>query len=168
MKKLFLLLFLTGCSTTYVQDLHKPVSTFPQWDGVLKREAVVNGSKDPAYFDIIRVNREYNAFPYKNDVADEWSTPKEFVARGKGDCDEYAVAKYYALRENGFTPEQLNMVIFERAVTQSQHIVTVVKFENEEYVLDNEIPKPVLAKDYFKKVRIIMKLNENGIENETK
>lgn len=165
MKKLFLLLFLTGCSTTYVQDLHKPVSQFPRWQGVLERQPVVNGAHDPAYFDIIKINRDYNTLSYKNDSIDEWSTPKEFVARGRGDCDDFAVAKYYALRERGFTPSQINMVILERPVTQSQHIVTVVRFEKDEYVLDNEIPKPVEAGEYFKNTRILMKLNENGIEN---
>ena len=34
--------------------------------------------------------------------ADRWSAPLATFATGKGDCEDYAIAKYVALREAGF------------------------------------------------------------------
>lgn len=164
MKKIFVLLFLTACSTNYVKPINGSLNQFPEWAKVLERQPVVNGTSQPTYFDVVKVNRDYNTLTYKTDIDDEWSTPKEFVARGKGDCDEFAVAKYYALRERGFRPDEVAMVIIEKPLTQAIHIVTVVKLSGEEYVLDNEIPKPVNASEYFGKARVLVRLNELGVE----
>ena len=34
--------------------------------------------------------------------ADRWSAPLATFATAKGDCEDYAIAKYVALREAGF------------------------------------------------------------------
>ncbi|MFQ6016751.1 MAG: transglutaminase-like cysteine peptidase, partial [Kiloniellaceae bacterium] len=52
------------------------------------------------------VNRFFNRWPYKTDrmvygVGEYWATPTEFMSRS-GDCEDYAIAKFFALRELGF------------------------------------------------------------------
>ena len=34
-------------------------------------------------------------------VTDRWSAPLATLASGRGDCEDYAIAKYVALREAG-------------------------------------------------------------------
>jgi predicted transglutaminase-like cysteine proteinase len=52
-------------------------------------------------------NQQVNsAIRYKTDaeqwgVADRWSTPLQTFATGFGDCEDYAIAKYVALRQSG-------------------------------------------------------------------
>jgi transglutaminase-like putative cysteine protease len=54
---------------------------------------------------LIQVNRYVNEIQYMQDVAnwgesDHWAAPAEFFANG-GDCEDYAIAKYFLLRELG-------------------------------------------------------------------
>ena len=62
-------------------------------------------------------NQEVNsAIRYKTDaeqwgVADRWSTPLSTFATGFGDCEDYAIAKYVALRQSGVPVGDLRMVL---------------------------------------------------------
>ena len=40
-------------------------------------------------------------------VSDYWATPFEFLARDKGDCEDYAIAKYFVLNHLGITPNKM-------------------------------------------------------------
>lgn len=42
--------------------------------------------------------------------ADHWATPDELMARGAGDCEDYAIAKYFALLATGLPAEHLRIV----------------------------------------------------------
>jgi len=68
-------------------------------------------------------NRAVNmAIRYMSDYAqhgeaDRWSAPLASFATGKGDCEDYAIAKYVALSEAGFAREDLRLVLVrDRAV----------------------------------------------------
>jgi len=58
------------------------------------------------------VNNFFNRVSYGSDmdiytVSDYWATPYEFLARDEGDCEDYVIAKYFALLELGFKSSQL-------------------------------------------------------------
>lgn len=58
------------------------------------------------------VNTWYNHIQYKSDkstygVSDYWATLYEFVGKGRGDCEDYTIAKYYTLKELGFNIKRL-------------------------------------------------------------
>jgi predicted transglutaminase-like cysteine proteinase len=60
------------------------------------------------------VNLVMNGFRYAADVdtsgeEDHWDTPLEFVARGVGDCEDFAIAKYFMLLEAGIAPELVRL-----------------------------------------------------------
>jgi hypothetical protein len=44
-------------------------------------------------------------------VDDRWSPPLETFATGRGDCEDYAIAKYVALTEAGVPPEDVKIVV---------------------------------------------------------
>lgn len=53
------------------------------------------------------VNNFFNYVPYSSDIKnwgkkDYWSTPLELLGKDKGDCEDYVIAKYFALKELGF------------------------------------------------------------------
>src|SRR5258708_18703394 len=75
-------------------------------------------------------NRAVNAaIRYVSDYAqfgeaDRWSAPLATFATAKGDCEDYAIAKYVALREAGFPREQLRLVLLrDRAVLQDHSVL---------------------------------------------
>lgn len=58
------------------------------------------------------VNVFFNLFQYYTDLAhwgtpDYWATPLEFVVSGGGDCEDFAVAKYFTLLALGVPDEKL-------------------------------------------------------------
>jgi predicted transglutaminase-like cysteine proteinase len=58
-------------------------------------------------------NRYFNTIPYFPDkvhwqMEDYWATPAETVASHGGDCEDYAIAKYFALKERGIPIEKLD------------------------------------------------------------
>lgn len=42
--------------------------------------------------------------------ADYWATPLESLGRGAGDCEDFAIAKYYSLREAGVPSAKLRLI----------------------------------------------------------
>lgn len=47
---------------------------------------------------------------------DYWATPMETLGKGAGDCEDFAIAKYFTLKEMGVAPEKLRL-IYVRAKT---------------------------------------------------
>jgi predicted transglutaminase-like cysteine proteinase len=88
------------------------------------------------------INRTINlALAYTSDlaqhaVADRWSAPLASFASGRGDCEDYAIAKYLALTELGVSAEDLRLVLVETR-TPGSHAVLTVRFEGRWLVLDN-------------------------------
>ena len=58
------------------------------------------------------INNFFNNVPYSKDIKiwgkkDYWATPLEFLGKDKGDCEDYVIAKYFALRTLNIKSEQL-------------------------------------------------------------
>lgn len=88
-----------------------------------------------------RVNAFFNRWPYRLDrdvyrVADYWATPREFLQHS-GDCEDFSIAKYFALRQLGFPAESLRVVVLRDEIRGIAHAVLVVYLDEEAYVLDN-------------------------------
>ena len=79
------------------------------WDSMLeasKNESVLTK--------ISNVNDFFNKLTYKTDLAnwkkkDYWATPFEFMGIGAGDCEDYAIAKYFSLIKLGIPDEKLRI-----------------------------------------------------------
>ena len=69
-------------------------------------------------------------------VEDYWATPREFFAKG-GDCEDYALAKYAALRAAGFAQDDLRFLIVRLPHLQTDHAVLSVRHEGRWLILDN-------------------------------
>lgn len=50
---------------------------------------------------------------------DYWATPLETLGRGAGDCEDFAIAKYYSLKEGGVAPEKLRLIYVRAKVGSS-------------------------------------------------
>ena len=70
-------------------------------------------------------------------VADRWSPAANTLARGRGDCEDYAIAKMAMLRRAGFAERDLYLVILKDLVRRADHAVLVVRSEGHFRVLDN-------------------------------
>lgn len=90
------------------------------------------------------VNAFYNKILPVNDslkykVDDHWATPKEFLINGKGDCEDYAIAKYFTLLEAGIPKEKLFLSVVKVKGEANYHMI-LLYIENKKstpLVLDN-------------------------------
>lgn len=87
------------------------------------------------------VNSFFNKWPYRLDqdaygVSDWWATPQEFL-KISGDCEDYAIIKYFALRELGFSQEELRIVVVKDRIRGIAHAVLAVFTHGDAYILNN-------------------------------
>jgi hypothetical protein len=54
-----------------------------------------------------------------------------------GDCEDYAIAKFVALREIGFAEDDLRLVIVHDRGNNEDHAVAAVRYEGRWLILDN-------------------------------
>jgi predicted transglutaminase-like cysteine proteinase len=87
------------------------------------------------------VNSFFNRWPYRLDievygVSEYWATPQEFL-KLSGDCEDYSITKYYALRQLGVPIEQMRIVMLTDSIRGIAHAILAVTQGGQTYVLDN-------------------------------
>jgi predicted transglutaminase-like cysteine proteinase len=76
-----------------------------------------------------QVNRFFNSrMAFKDDIIvwkqqDYWATPIEFLRKGAGDCEDFALAKYFTLREMGVPANQLRITYVKALQLNQAHMV---------------------------------------------
>lgn len=103
----------------------------------------------PVAEQIAAVDAFFNAVPYVEDVAnwgvpDYWATPREFLERG-GDCEDYAIAKYFTLKALGVDPAAMRLMVVEDLNLRMPHAVLAVRLDDGVVVLDNQAARPMNA-----------------------
>lgn len=95
---------------------------------------------------------------------DYWATPKEFLLEGHGDCEDYAIAKYFTLLEVGIPKEKLYFAIVNIKGEKTAHMV-LLYLENKNstpLVLDN-LSSVVIP--FTKRPKLIPKVAFNEIDS---
>lgn len=99
----------------------------------------------PVDLQLSAVNQFYNQrLRFGDDIhiwqqVDYWATPIESLAKGAADCEDYAIAKYFSLRQLGVANEQLRLTYVKAVELNQAHMVlTYYATPNSEpLVLDN-------------------------------
>jgi predicted transglutaminase-like cysteine proteinase len=68
---------------------------------------------------------------------DVWSSPLATLARGAGDCEDYAIAKFVALHLAGLSPDDLRIVIMRDTILGEDHAVAAARLDGRWLTLDN-------------------------------
>ena len=70
-------------------------------------------------------------------VPDRWSAPLATLESGLGDCEDYAIAKYLALRTTGIADDDVYLVIVRDLAVQETHALVTVRLDDTWVTLDN-------------------------------
>ena len=70
-------------------------------------------------------------------VGDYWATLQESMARGRGDCEDIAIAKMWLLNAAGVELSNMRLVILKDTLRNLDHAVLSVVEDGHQYVLDN-------------------------------
>ena len=159
------------------------LKAFTKWSGVFDRfEREMRGSQNKQFVSLWHdkfgalkgmpleqkvnaVNDIVNAENYIVDSknwgkSDYWSTPVEFFARG-GDCEDFAITKYVALRTLGVPEERLRLAVVHDNEKNIPHAILVVYGDNENFILDNQI-KQVKNGERMYRYRPIFSINRTA------
>lgn len=68
---------------------------------------------------------------------DVWTSPLATLARGGGDCEDYAIAKFVALQRAGVASDDLRIVILRDTIRGEHHAVTAARLDGRWLMLDN-------------------------------
>lgn len=98
------------------------------------------------------VNNFFNQFIYRDDISqwgieDYWATPEEFIGVYAGDCEDYVISKYFALRTLGVADDHLYLT-YVKAVKENIAHMVLSYFETPQsipLILDNYNPRIVTA-----------------------
>lgn len=106
------------------------------WQRIIRQSAGLSAMEQ-----IKSVNQYFNRWPYRLDidvygVSDYWATPEEFL-KLSGDCEDYSITKYYALRKLGFAVDDMRIVLLRDNIRGVSHAILAVKLDDDSYVLDN-------------------------------
>lgn len=85
------------------------------------------------------VNRE---IAYVNDdrnyrQRDFWATAEQTIARGSGDCEDFAILKMQMLRAAGVDPDRMKLVLLRDLAANADHAFLLVQTDAGKLVLDN-------------------------------
>lgn len=112
------------------------------WNQMLQSEA-----EQPELEQLGAVNRFFNQqLSFQDDPLvwhqiDYWATPVESLIKGAGDCEDYALAKYFSLRHLGVLSDKLR-ITYVKALTRNQAHMVLTYYASptaEPLVLDNLI-----------------------------
>lgn len=142
-------------------EMRSKIGNMPKWTSVLEKER-----KNPGYVaqrqfpgqgmwkDIKAklsrlspleqakaVNVLINRWPYRTDMdvwglMDYWASPTEFF-RKSGDCEDFAIAKYFALRGLGIPASKMRIVVLKDTLRNLDHAVLVFYSDGDAWILDN-------------------------------
>jgi predicted transglutaminase-like cysteine proteinase len=136
-----------------------------KWHGML-----VEHQTDSDWEKINKVNYFFNReIDYEDDLTlwgkkDYWAAPAETIGRGAGDCEDFAIAKYFSLTSLGVDPDKLRLMYVRQLSVNQPHMV-LIYFENPKdppFVLDNFNPK-VLPANKRRDLKPIYSFNAQGL-----
>lgn len=159
----------------YTAEPQQSLDYLPQWLSVLERHVtqdVPEGNCSDTFFNrchlknwinfletiktkplleqINAVNLYANKKNYILDMAnygreDYWAIAREFLYNS-GDCEDYAITKFFSLRWLGFDMDNLRIVILQDANLRIAHAVLAVSYNNDILILDNQTQRVVSHK----------------------
>lgn len=95
---------------------------------------------------------------------DYWATPIEALGTALGDCEDYALAKYFTLRAMGVEDDKLRLM-YVRALNINEPHMVLVYFESHDdipYVLDNMVAD-IQQAQFRTDLRPIYSFNASGL-----
>ncbi|WP_121628723.1 transglutaminase-like cysteine peptidase [Poseidonibacter antarcticus] len=115
-------------SSSLIKKVEKKYNRFAKNRFVALNRLLKRLQKSSTKKKLERVNEFFNFVKYKSDkevygISDYWASPSEFLARDKGDCEDYVIAKYFALKNLGIPTSKMFLTYVRVAGLKDAHMV---------------------------------------------
>lgn len=127
------LVILLSVTTINASTKFEPLATQSFDKQIQKRikswENMIKFAEDKKLLNKLKIVNDYfNKISYSSDInnwesTDYWATPIEFLTSGAGDCEDYAIAKYFTLKKLGIKKDKLSLIYTNLAKNNQAHIV---------------------------------------------
>jgi predicted transglutaminase-like cysteine proteinase len=97
---------------------------------------------------------------------DVWSSPLVTFYHGAGDCEDYAIAKYVALRMAGIAAEDLRIIVMVDTFRHEGHAVTAARLDGHWLILDNR-RTAMIEDSYLRNYRPLFVIDDTGVNKFT-
>lgn len=99
-----------------------------------------------------------------NKKSDHWATPKEFLTMGAGDCEDYAIIKYFTLLKLGFEKDKLFITLAYDTYTKRDHMVlSYFAQKNQPPLILDSLSYEVLNLNKRADLKVNAFINTNGV-----
>ena len=160
-----LFLVISCCfSSAHAENQAYDIAFLQKWDRVVK---AYYAKTPPLPLTVIKkINNDINKYPYISDmdnygVAEYWATPEEFYAHGGGDCEDYAIAKYFRLLDEGMPVKDMAIVVGTKPNPPTPHAALQISYKGKKIYLDNLSNNLNLEAAYLKNFTPIYYANDN-------
>jgi predicted transglutaminase-like cysteine proteinase len=102
-------------------------ATFPQMSPKERLRAI------NAFFNLVPVGLDIHNYGQE----EYWAYPAEFLRKYSGDCEDIAIAKYFALRHLGWPKDSLWLVLVRDVQRKAGHAVIAARLGRQTFILDN-------------------------------
>jgi len=124
-----ILLALTGCGVKKKMPIEDAVGFDPgrhriaSWHELMREKREV-----PEMQKLKSVNSFFNRLEFVEDLihwgrADYWASPQEMLASNGGDCEDFATAKYFTLRQLNISDEKMCLIHVKSLKLNQSHMV---------------------------------------------
>jgi len=131
-----------------------------QWDALIDRLRGKDLMTQLREVNVALNDKRYITDPVNWNLPDYWATPFQFL-RKNGDCEDYAISKYMALRELGVGVDGMRIVVLNDLNLGIAHAVLAVYVNGKPYILDNQTSKVVPA-NTIRHYQPVYSINEEG------
>ena len=146
-----------------VQAMPPPV--LAQWRNLSRRMPAWTATEK-----LQNINGFFNRWPSKSDlenygVEEYWALPEEFLEKGGGDCEDYAIIKFLALRYFGWPKQDIWLVLGKENKNKRGHAVLAARAGERLFILDN-LSRPahllIPEEQYMRNFTPLYAMNELG------
>lgn len=178
MKALLIILFLifTSYSSNFsssnlIQKVEKKYNRFAKNRFIALNKLLKKLQKSNTKKKLEKINDFFNSVRYKSDksiygVSDYWASPIEFLSRDKGDCEDYVIAKYFALKHLGIPTSKmfLSYVRLQRS-SEAHMVLSYYETPNSEPLILDNIRRIIYPASKRTDLKLIYNFNPNILKN---
>jgi predicted transglutaminase-like cysteine proteinase len=137
-----------------------------QWNNLSKAMPTSSPEQKLQY-----INGFFNRWPSANDIdnfgeEEYWASPEEFMEKGGGDCEDYAIIKYLALHYFSWPAEDLWVVLVTNKKTKVKHAALAARNGKKTFILCN-LSRPayllIPEKQYMENFTPLFALNGSAL-----
>jgi len=121
---------------------------------------------------LLGVNARFNGYAQTSDDAlwgrrEYWATPAEVIARAAGDCEDLAIAKFFALLEHGVAEDRLRLLVGsiwlpERRAIEGHMVLAYYPAPDADPLILDNVERRILPLSQRRDLALVAAFNRTG------